>query len=58
MRGYVKYHQLAIDALYVKRQERRYLSSDKVWYPSNWKEFEELCEMLGKCRRDCPGWKE
>lgn len=55
MQGYVKYHQLAIDSLYVKRKEQHFLSSDKVWYPDNWKQWEKLCEMTGECRRDCPG---
>ena len=39
MRGYSKFHQLAIDTLYVKRSSVAALR-EKLWYPLTWSSFE------------------
>lgn len=54
MKGYIKFHQLAIDSLYVHRESDVLSQKAPVWYPPNWSSFEQLCEMQNTCRADCP----
>ena len=41
MKGYLKYHMLSIDSLYVKRKQ------ENLWYPPDWKQFESVMSHEG-----------